>query len=480
MRRRTAHEPVTTTAPSRPSAAATLAAGALALLVGAPGLAHAHGREPAIGQVAFDATDRDHFLLRGTWALMTTRDGGESFTWTCAVAADFDRLTEDPPALVTESGRVVLGTFDGLRLSSTEGCDYTDAAAPAWGAFAIDVQPDPNDARTFYVAMSPGDRANTLLRSRDEGGSFEVLHTFDFGLLLERVRLSPSDPMRMYVTGAVPRMGMEPRRVFFHRSSDGGETFTAIEIPLLEGERNAHVLAVDPMNADRALVRMTRAVTDETPERLLLTEDGGDTFRTVLEIREIIALAFAHDGSRVWAGSWQGGLYRSDDAGETFAPIDPDLRMRCLAERESESGESELFVCVDELTNDYAVGRSLDGGDTITPVWGFADVVNDTGCSACTVVGAVCPSYWPDVLYDIATIGGVDGGPAPGPTDVGTVMCGEGGVPFDARLGGSDAASLPEPPATTGCACRAGASPRGHLGLVTLAMLALAVIRRRR
>jgi MYXO-CTERM domain-containing protein len=59
-------------------------------------------------------------------------------------------------------------------------------------------------------------------------------------------------------------------------------------------------------------------------------------------------------------------------------------------------------------------------------------------------------------------------------------MCGEGGVPFDARLGGSDAASLPEPPATTGCACRAGASPRGHLGLVTLAMLALAVIRRRR
>ena len=457
--------------------AATL--GALAL----PGLAHAHGREPSVGQVAFDATDREHFLLRGTWALMTTHDGGESFTWTCAVAADFDRLTEDPPALITESGRVVLGTFDGLRVSSPEACDYADAAAPAWGAFAIDVQRDPHDARTFYVAMSPGDRANTLLRSRDEGASFEVVHTFDFGLLLERVRLSPSDPLRMYVTGAVPRMGMEPRHVFFHRSTDGGQTFTAIEIPLLEGERNAHVLAIDPMNAERALVRMTRAVTDETPERLLLTEDGGDTFRTVLEIREIIALAFAHDGTRVWAGSWQGGLYRSEDAGETFTPIDPDLRMRCLAERESEGGGSELFLCVDELTNDYAVGRSLDGGDTIEPVWAFADVVNDTGCSACTVVGAVCPAYWPDVLYDIATIGGVDGGPAPGPTDVGTVMCGEGGVPFDARLGSVDAATTPEGPTTT-CACRAssatGAGARGGSPLLVTGLPLLGLLARRR
>jgi MYXO-CTERM domain-containing protein len=58
-------------------------------------------------------------------------------------------------------------------------------------------------------------------------------------------------------------------------------------------------------------------------------------------------------------------------------------------------------------------------------------------------------------------------------------MCGEGGVPFDARLGGTDAATTPDPPAST-CACRTGASGDRHLDLVALAMVAIAAIRRRR
>jgi hypothetical protein len=215
-----------------------------------------------VGQVAFDPADRDHFVLRGTWALLTTRDDGASFTWSCAVGAGFDRLTEDPVVAISESGRVHLGTFDGLRRSSVTACDYEDGAPPTWGSFAIDVERDPHDGRTLWVAMSPGDAANTLLRSIDEGDSYEVVHTFDVGLLLERVRLAPSDPMRLYVSGAVPRMDTEPRHVYVLHSEDGGDTFTQVEIPLLDGERNAHVLAVDPLDADRALVRVTRATTD--------------------------------------------------------------------------------------------------------------------------------------------------------------------------------------------------------------------------
>ena len=466
-----------------PSLTRVLAAGvALGALGASPAIVHAHGREPMIGQIAFDPSDRDHFVLRGTWAFLTTRDGGESFTWSCAVAIDYDRLSEDPPIAVTESGRISLGTFDGLRLSTTRGCDYTDGPAGAWGSYAIDVIPDPHDDRGLWVAMSPGDADNTLIHSTNEGESFEVVHTFDPGLLLERVRVSPSDPSRVYISGAIPRMGMEPRQVFFFRSSDGGRTFESTEIPLNMDERNAHVLAVDPLNPDRALVRMTRVVTDEVPERLLLTEDGGLTFRTVLETLEIVAAVFSHDGSRVWVGSWDGGFHRSDDAGLTFTMLDADLRVRCLAERETEDGARELFVCVDELTNDYAVGRSYDDGDTIAPMWGFSDVVNETGCDGCTVVGAVCPAYWPDVLYDIATIGGVDGGPPPGPTDSGPLMCGEGGVPFDAALPRPDAATTGGGGST--CTCRVSGAPTRHAstlgGLASMTALCLLARRRRR
>ncbi len=466
----------------------TIASTSLALAMislALPATVRAHGREPMIGQIAFDPADPDHFVMRGTWAFLTTHDGGETFTWSCAVAIAFDRLSEDPPIAVTESGRISLGTFDGLRRSTVRGCDYENGAGDSFGSYAIDVQRDPNDPRGLWVAMSPGDRGNTLLHSTNEGDAYELAYTFDAGVLLERVRVSPSDPMRMYVSGAIPRMGMEPRHVFFFRSEDGGATFDSTEIPLMMDERNAHVLAVDPLNPLRALVRMTRVVTDEVPERLLLTEDGGLTFRTVLETLEIVAVVFSHDGQRVWAGSWDGGLHRSDDAGATFTTIDADLRVRCLNERATDSGESELFVCVDELTNPYAVGRSYDGGETITPMWGFADVVNETGCDGCTVVGAICPSYWPDVLYDIATIGGIDGGPAPGPTDGGPLMCGEAGVPFDAALPRPDAATTMMGGGST-CQCSvvgardSSASDRGARSIVSLLALGAAIALRSR
>lgn len=427
---------------------------ALAFLVADPRLVRAHGREPSIGQVAFHPRDRATFVLRGTWALLVTRDDGRSFTWTCAVVAGFDRLNEDPPVAITGSGRIALGTFDGLRLSVADGCAYEDAPAPAWGTYAIDVQPDPADARALWVVLSPGDRENVLLRSRDEGASFETVASFPRGVLLEKVRIAPSDTQRIYVTGARPRMGSEPRRVFFFRSADGGLTFESTEIPLLDGERNAHVLAVDPDDAARALVRMTRAVTDERPERLLLTEDGGLTFRTVLEVREIVALAFGHDGSSVWAANWYGGLHRSDDGGSTFSVLDPDLRVRCLAERASASGGSELFVCVDELTNDFAVARSFDRGETLEPLWGFADVTDDVGCDRCTPVGAICPAYWPDVVFDLSVLGGVDGGPPPGPSDTGPRASCEGGIELD---GGSADAGRGN---GGGCSCSAAGASR--------------------
>lgn len=442
---------------------ATVALTTLWGAIAAPPVA-AHGREPVVGQVAFNPVDRDHFVLRGTWALLTTHDDGASFTWTCATAAGFDRLSEDPAMAITGSARVHLGTFDGLRRSSTLACDYADANPPAWGSYTIDVQNDPFDDRALWVAMSPGDAPNTLLHSSDEGESFEVLSSFEPGLLLERVRAAPNAAMRLYASGAIPRAGDEPRRAYVFASSDGGVNFSRTEVALLEGERNLHVLAVDPLDADRALVRVTRAVTDETPERLLLTEDGGETFRTVLETLEIVGVAWAHDGGSVWAGSWDGGLHRSDDDGVTWTTIDADLRVRCLAEREAQDGGRELFVCVDEFTNDYAVGRSYDDGETIEPLWGFADVTNDTGCTGCTVVGAVCPAYWPDVLYDIATIGVEDGGLPPGPADVGPVSCGEAGVYFDTGTR-ADAAMVTTTP--SGCGCRVGtrAAPFGPLAL---------------
>ncbi|MBN8614204.1 MAG: hypothetical protein J0L92_26635 [Deltaproteobacteria bacterium] len=436
----------------------------------------AHGREASVGLVAFDPSDRDHFLLRGTWAFLTTHDDGASFRWTCADAAGFDRFTEDPAVMIGSDARVLVGTFDGLRRSNDVACEYVDAVGDVGTSYIIDLQPDTMDPRVVWAVRTPGDAPNTLLRSEDDGATFAVAHEFEFGILLDRVRVAPSDPRTVYVSGAAPRRGDTPRRAMVLASFDGAETFTTAEIPLLDGERSVHVLAVDPANPRRALFRMTRTVTDTVPERLLLTEDGGSTYGTVLEMREIVGLTFSHDGERVWAGSWDGGLARSDDAGATWTLIDPTLRVRCLAERSGVSGGRELFVCVDELTEPYAVARSYDDGHTLEEVWGFHDISNDLGCSGCTAVGAICPTDWADVLYDIASLGAIDAGPSPDPLDVGPPTQCEGGTTFDAAF--PDAAVVSTTPPAS-CACSVGPSqPRPISSVAWLALLA-ALARRR-
>lgn len=453
------------------------------LVAGAASRGLAHGRAPSVGLVAFDPVDRDHFVLRGTWALLTTDDGGASFHWTCAVAVDFDRTTEDPAVALTQSGRLAVGTFDGLRLSDASACDYADGPDATRGAFAIDVQTDPSDPRGLYVVRSPGDAPNTILHSVDEGASFQALTVPHETVLLERVRIAPSDTSRIYASGAVPTTSTTSRQAFVFRSIDGGATWASTEIALLrEGEgideRNVHVLAVDPTDADRVFVRVTRRTTDDTPERLLLSEDGGITFRSVLEIPEITGVAISPDGAHVWAGSYYGGLERSDDGGRTFAMLDADLRVRCLAARSDGASGTELFVCADPFLSPYAVARSVDLGATLEPLWSLTDAVNDVRCSACTAVGAVCPLYWPDVVYDLALPDGSDGGVAPEPIDGGAAaLCDEAGVPIDASLDGGHVA----PTRASTCGCRASSRAPGAMSLTALGLVLLgAWIRLRR
>jgi len=431
----------------------------------------AHGREASVGQITFDRSDPDHFVMRTTWALLTTRDNGRSFTWTCATAAGFDRLIEDPPLVIAESGPLVVGTFDGIRRSDPSGCGYFDGQASTRGSFAIDVQEDSTGA--IWVAMSPGDAVNTFLRSTDGGLTFTTMGSAPADLLLERMRIAPSDPMRIYASGAIPGIRSVPRRTVFIYSEDGGVTFASTEIPLLSAEeRNAHVVAVDPTNASRVLVRMVRRVTDMVPERLLLSEDGGRTFRTVLELVEMTGVVFSHDGQHVWVGSWDGGFMRSDDGGLTFITLDAELRVRCLAERAAEDGTSDLLVCVDAFTQPYAVARSFDLGQNLERVWGFSDAVNDVGCNACTDVGATCPAYWPDVVFDLALTRD-DAGPPPGPIDAGPrLICDEAGMPIDAG------ATPPTPP-PSGCGCHVEGSPSRSAWL-PLALGLLLMMRRRR
>ena len=422
----------------------------LALFAAAPGAAHAHGREAARATVTFHPTDPDHGVIGATWGFLTTRDGGATWTWQCADVVFFDRTREDPSLAMFEDGALLAATYDGIRRSDPAQCAWSTPDSAPTGAYTTDVVRDPGDPEVAWTIASPGIRPDTIHRSDDRGLTWTQVAEPHPTALTDRIRIAPSDPSRVYASGVIPRTETEPRRGLLLRSDDRGVTFRSIEVELLEGERTVHVLAVDPTDRDRLFARATRLVTDETPERLLLSEDGGETWRSVLEILEIVGFALSDDGAEAWAGSWDGGLHRSRDRGATWEALDPALRVRCLAQR-----AGELWVCADDRSAGFALARSSDGGETLEPVWAFADLEEDVGCPASTPVGARCPMFWPDQVFDL----GLDGGLPP---DAGL----DGGT--GERGGG-------------GCGCRAGGSSRASAWALALAAsAALALTRRRR
>ncbi len=367
-------------------------------VIGTDSRAFAHGRESSLGLLVFHPADPNHIVARGTWGFVTTRDGGDRWTWQCADAVPFDRLREDPSMIFFSSGRLVAATFDGIFRSDPTQCVWSETDGTRMSSYVTDVFIDPSNPTMAWAVSSPGPSISPdmVYRSDDEGVTWTMVAMPHPNALTDRIRVAASDPMRIYTSGVLPAMGGAPRTGLVLRSDDRGATFRSLPIEFMGDERTVHLLGIDPMNADRVFVRVTRRVTDLVPERLMMSEDGGVTWTTVLELLEIVGFAMSDDGQNLWAGSWDGGLYRSTDRGLTFTALDPSLRVRCLAHR-----PGELWLCLDNFVEEIALARSSDEGETIEPIWAFDDVENDIGCPPQTTVGERCPMFWPDLALDL-------------------------------------------------------------------------------
>jgi photosystem II stability/assembly factor-like uncharacterized protein len=417
---------------------------ALVSLALAPALyaltARAHGVPAAVGQIAFDPRDPDHVVVRTTWGFLTTRDRGASWTWQCAAAVPFDGTREEPTIAVVSSGAIVAATFDGLALSDGAGCEWSRPETAPQHTYVTDLTIDPTGERIVWCIESSGVRPDAVYRSDDGGATWALIGTPHERALTDRIRVASSRPSRIYTSGVIPRTATSPREGVLLRSDDRGKTWTPLPVVLEKGERTVFLLGIDPTSPDRLLARTVRGATDPLPERILRSEDGGVTWTTVLEVAHVSGFAASEDGRWVWIGNRDGGLYRSTDGGRTFTTIDASLRVRAIAYR-----PGELWIGVDGFAHRYAIGISRDGGDTITPVWSFSDIVDALGCSAESTVGRICPAFWPDVAGDLRPDGG---------------LLGDAGIPLD---GGSSADGAPEAPdagagfggSEAGCACRA-------------------------
>jgi MYXO-CTERM domain-containing protein len=347
----------------------------------------ANGRFPAANQLVVTPGKPDALVLRTTFGVLFSNDGGKGWDWVCERAVGYGG-TWDPPIGVFQNGTVAAGTTDGLALSTDHGCGWSFAKGTLDKHVFIDlaVRSDaPNEALLLTsTSVGSNDAGAPIFRTAvfatpDAAATATALASADFdpSFIAQTIDAAKSDRNRIYVSGSVGADGA------LYTSENGGTSFTAHAIELVKpDERAPFIAAVSPTDANRVYVR-----TGGRSSRLLVTDDGGKTFKNVFSGGPLTGFALSPDGMRLWIGSAE-GLYAATSHDLAFSKI-ADTPINCLT-----ATDSTLYACVSDPHVPFVLGASSDGGKTFAPVLTLQGVRGPLACASSTSA-ATCAADWP-------------------------------------------------------------------------------------
>ena len=423
---------------------------ALVLVVLAPSLALAHGGPPIVETLSFDPSDPMHVFAGTNFGTIVSRDGGTSWSWVCPSVVRLRTSVEDPLVLVSGAGSLFVGDGAGLWRGSSDACAWSSVlAAPGLASAGAIAR---GGSAVLFAGSSTDGGMNSVFRSTDDGRTWTSVLGPNVRVWYESIAAAPSDPMRVYAVQNTPPLRAEPWVVTVFRSDDGGSHWTSAPFPVAAHEWRLYLLGVDPTNPDRILAH-TQDLFAGDHERVMLSEDAGATWTDVLHLTQVLGGAWAPDGSSAYIAGPVDGLWRSDDHGHTFAGIRTDLYLRCVV-----ADAHAVWICADDFSAGFSVGRSIDRGMTFAPIARLRSITAMPMCAPSSALATTCPAE--QSVLDMALAS------AP-PLDAGTTRLDAGG--------GADAASVPPPAARCGCAMSRSEAPL-PIGLVA----ALALIARRR
>lgn len=308
-------------------------------------------------------------------------------------------------------------------------------------------------------------RLSKVLVSHDVGQTWSVRFNNAPDELFTELLVAPSDAQRIYAVGFQLERNQQQSfvRPLWARSSDGGVTW---QQEVLEQDR--YLVAVHPTQPDVVFAR-TWVDPQHTINQLLRSTDGGLTFEPVMQVPGVLSME-AEEGA-LWLGSsYEGGLFRSEDDGQTFAQVHEELlEVDCVVRR----GDA-LWLCANNDGVD-GIWKLRDGSEVVEAVLTFDQVREPVDCGD-LVKSDVCRVPWLD--WQIELLGPeMPDGPDAGMADAGTEMDTD-----DASSAEEDAGSSPGARAqAAGCGCALiGASDRQASPLwLAWAALCAALIRRK-
>ncbi|MGA7191232.1 MAG: hypothetical protein WBY66_22245 [Candidatus Acidiferrales bacterium] len=275
----------------------------------------------------------------------------------------------------TDAGRTWIPIFDKEPTGSI-------------GALAV----APSNPDVIYVGSGEGLRrpdlstGDGIYRSTDGGNTWTHLGLRD-GQQITNILVDPHDPNRVFVAVLGHPYGPNAERGVF-RSTDGGQTWDKV---LYKDENTgATDLAFDPTNPQILYTDLwnsrrppwtTGGPLEGHTGGLFKSTDGGDNWKPLtkgLPTNEQglgrIGIGIApNDPNRIYAlvdaQPEVGGLYRSDDAGESWQRVNHEERIWGRGfdfawVRVAPDNHDEIYIC---NTSTY---RSMDGGVTFTAIKG--------------------------------------------------------------------------------------------------------------
>jgi len=210
------------------------------------------------------------------------------------------------------------------------------------GAIAV----APSDPNIIYVASGEGlhrpdlSVGNGIYKSTDAGKTWTHLGLRD-GQQIPALAIDPRDPNRVFAAVLGHPYGPSPERGLF-RSTDGGQSWQ--KIIYKDENTGASDVEIDPSNPEVIYASMWEVregpwedgnEVNGTGGGLFKSGDGGNTWHAITnglpkDLSQIYVAIAPSDSRRLYAtlGMASGGLavYRSDDAGENWAPITEDAR----------------------------------------------------------------------------------------------------------------------------------------------------------